>query len=231
MIASVFCPCGIVTATSCLDTFFEPREKDGDVIAYPIGIEGLPHLLTFWDTYALVFKIINQSSYDSSVSVSLSSLESFWDDTPSPEEFIASFKRVITENKIQLLGIVSTYYSKDGKRKIPYVYQVLGQDTRRINIDNKGDINYNCICLEKEPILGRLLKQVKLRNGDIWEDLAECTPRYDLFSISKSVDFCKFAIKTDHFINNITTTTYQAPILIDMAVVTPNSIEISQNKY
>lgn len=230
MIVTVFCPCGIVTATSCLDTFFESREKDGTAIAHPIGIEGLPHVLTFWDTYALVFKNINQYSYNPSVPTLLSSLANKWDSAPSPMEFLTALKKVIADNKIQILGVVSTYY-QDGQSKIPYVYQVLGQETRRINIDNNGNINYNCICLEKEPVLGRLLKQVKLRNGDVWEDLAECEPRYDLFSISKSLDFCKFAIKTDHFINNITTTTYQAPILIDMAVVTPNTIEVLQKKY
>lgn len=231
MIITVFSPSGIVTATSCLDTFFEVKEKEGSSIVTPFKIEGLPHVLTFWDSYALVYKNINQYSYDAFDTLLLSLMANKWNEAPTPMEFMTFLKKIIVDHNLQIFGVVSTYFSENGQSKVPYVYQILGQETRRINIDNNGNINYNCICLEKEPVMGRLLKQIQLRNGDEWEELSGFNLRYDLFSVSKSMDFCKFAIKTDHFINNVATTTYETPIYIDMAVVTPNTIEVLQKKY
>lgn len=231
MIVSVFGPCGIVTASSSLDTFFELREKDDESFAHKITIEGLPHVYTFWDKYVLVYNCINQNMYDARLPYCLASLTNKWDEPPSPTEFMPYLKKLIVDYHIQIIGVVSGFFENADGTASPYVYQILGEDIRRVNVDNAGNINYNSIYLEKEPIVGKLLRQVKLRNGDEWENQEEFRFRYDLFSIPKSIDFCAFAIKTNHYINNIESFMYGTPINLDVAVVAPESIDILKKQY
>lgn len=231
MIVSVFGPCGIVTASSDLDTFYELREKDDEYFAHKIGIEGLPHMYTFWDKYVLVYNCINQNVYDARMPYCLAALTDKWLDAPSPQDFMPYLKKLIVDNNIQIIGVVSGYFEDSKGTVTPYVYQILGEEIRRVNIDSSGNINYNCIYLEKEPIVGKLLRQVRMRNGDEWEEQEEYRFRYDLFSITKSIDFCGFVIKTNHYIDNINSFMYETPINLDIAVVAPESIDIIKKQY
>lgn len=231
MIVSVFGPCGIVTASSTLDTFYELRERDSESFAHKIGIEGLPHVYTFWDKYVLVYNCINQNMYDARMPYCLTTLTDKWVEAPSPQDFMPYLKKLIVDNHIQIIGVVSGYYEDTDGMLTPHVYQILGEEIRRVNLDSSGNINYNCIYLEKEPIVGKLLRQVKMRNGDEWEEQEEYRFRYDLFSIPKSIDFCGFAIKTNHYINNINSVMYGTPIDLDIVVATPESIDILKKQY
>lgn len=231
MIVSVFGPCGIVTASSGFDTFYELRERDDESFAHKICIEGLPHVYTFWNKYVLVYNCINQNMYDYRMPYCLSALINKWEAPPSPQDFMPYLKKLIVDNHIQIIGVVSGYFDNSDGIKTPYVYQILGEEIRRVNIDSDGNLNYNCIYLEKEPIVGKLLRQVKLRNGDVWEEQDEYRFRYDLFSISKAIDFCGFAIKTNHYINNISTSMYGITIGLDVAIVEPDKIDIIQKQY
>ena len=228
MIVSVFGPCGIITATASHDTFYEMQEYDEDVFALPYIIKGMPHTFTFWKKYVLIYNSITQNAYNDQMRPYLASLERKWDAAPHIKEFMPYLKKLILDNRIQIIGVVSAYCEEEGTRDVPFVYQILGEQIRRVNIDDNKNINYNCICLEKDPIVGRLLRKVKLLNGDIWEEAAEYRFRYDLFSISKSIDFCSFVIKTNHYINNANTTEYGNPLSMDISIVTPDSIEIIQ---
>lgn len=230
MIISVFGPCGIVTATSCHDTYFDLFEKEEESYVRLIGIEGLPHVFTFFGKYALVYNCLNQSEYDVQIPYCFSLLANKWDTAPEPMVFMPYLKKLIVDNHIQIIGVVSAYFEEKDGKQYPYVYHILGEEIRRVNVSDVGNIIYNCICLEKEPIIGRLLRQVKLRNGDVWEEQEDCRFRYDLFSVSKSVDFCVFAIKTNHYVNS-KDVNYCTPLCMDITVVTPNSIDVVQKKY
>jgi hypothetical protein len=229
MIVSIFGPCGIITATAAQDTFYEMREYDDDIYALPYTINGLPHTFTFWKKYVLTYNSITPSAYDDQMQTHFISLERKWDKAPHIKDFMPYLKKLILDNHIQIIGVVSAYCEENGVQNVPFVYQILGEQIRRVNVDDKGNINYNCICLEKDPIVGRLLRKVKLLNGDIWEEAPECRFRYDLFSVSRSIDFCSFVVKTNHYINNANTTEYGDSLLMDISVVTPDSTEITQN--
>lgn len=228
MIVSIFGPCGIITATASHDTFYEMREQDDDVYALPYNINGLPHTFTFWKKYVLTYNSITPNVYNDQMRTHFVSLERNWDKVPHITEFMPYLKKLILDNHIQIIGVVSAYCEENGTQCVPFVYQVLGEQIRRVNIDDNGNINYNCICLEKDPIVGRLLRKAKLLNGDTWEEAGEYRLRYDLFSISKSIDFSSFVIKTNHYINNLNTTEYSNSLLMDVSVVTPDSTEITQ---
>ena len=231
MIVSVFGPCGIVTATSNHDTFFEQAEKDGTTFTRTIGIEGLPHTFTFWGKYVLVYNYLNQQVYDARIPNCFSLLTSKWKTAPAPKAFIPQLKQLIVDNKIQIIGIVSTYFEEDRGVQTPYAYQILGEEIRRINTDNAGNTMFNCVYLEKEPIVGKLLRKTQLLNGDVWEEQNECLLRFDLFSIAKSIDFCAFAIKTNHYISNNSETGYCDTLQMEVAVATTDGIEIIQKNY
>lgn len=231
MIVSVFSPFGIVTVTASHDSFSEMRKEEDEAMIHRINIKGLPHVYTFWEKYVLVYNCINQNICDVRMPYCLSSLVKKWDSAPAPQEFMPYLKKLIVDNHIQIIGVVSAYYGEDQIFKTPYVYQILGDDIRRVNIDNSGNLNYNCIYLEKNPIVGKLLRQSKLLNGDTWEEQDECRFRFDLFSVSRAIDFSVFAVKTNYFINNIDTSEYCDPLCMDVAVVTPEGIDIVQKKY
>ena len=228
MIVSVFGPCGKVTATASCDTFFDIRNDGEDIITLPMNIQGLPHTHSFWGKYMLVFNCINQNAYDAQIQQHFSALTNRWNEIPHIKDFMPYLKKLIVDNHIQIIGVVSAYCENEGEGKMPYVYQILGEEIRRVNIDNSGNLNYNCICLEKEPILGKLLRKVKLRNGDTWEEIDELRFRYDLFSVTKSIDFCEFVVKTNFFLNNINTVMYNRPMCADITIVTPDSVDTLQ---
>ena len=231
MVVSVFGPCGIVTASSGFDTFYELRERDKETFAHKISIEGLPHIYSFWDKYVLVYNCINQNIFEAKIPHCLYTLTQKWETPPSPQDVMPYLKKLIVENHIQIIGVVSGYFDNTDGIKTPYVYQILGEEIRRVNIDSDGNLNYNCIYLEKEPIVGKLLRRVKLRNGDVWEEQEEYKFRYDLFSIPKAIDFCGFAIKTNHYINNISSAMYHTSVNFDVAIVEPDKIDIIQKRY
>ena len=104
------------------------------------------------------------------------------------------------DNHIQIIGIVAAYDIDKNGMIMPFVYQILGENIRRINLDNNGCLNYNCVYLEKTPLVGKLLQQTQIKNGDIWEENPAVKLRCDLYSISKSIDICRFMLRTSHYL-------------------------------
>lgn len=225
MIVTVFSPCGIVSATMAKDVFREPIEDDDKVVYSEIDIEGLPHTYTFWDKYVLTYNWMDKYYYDARFRTQLMLLESKWTQAPVIKDFMPYLKKMIADNKSQIIGVVSAYDEENGQKK-PFVYQILGEDIRRVNIDNKGNLNYNFICLEKNPIVGRILRKTKILNGDQWEMNKEVKIRCDLYSVTKSLDLCKFMLRTNFFFENINRTTCDSHLSVEVAIVTTNSIEI-----
>ena len=229
MIVSVFCPYGIFTASAGNDTFWEMREENKQRILLPINMIGLPHNYVFWGKYALTYNVMNPHMLDSSFENSLSVIESTWENAPNITDFVEQLKKMLVTHKFQILGIVSGFDFVDKSDK-PYVYQILGENIRRSNADINGNIMYNCIYLEKTPLIWKLMQKSKILNGDSWEECKEIHLRCDLFSLEKSIDLCCFLLKTGNFISNINSAKFRDELDIDLIIQQPNNIEISKIK-
>lgn len=225
MIVSVYTPNGIVVATASFDSFHEYLESEDGTLLSPIYMEGLPHTYTFWDRYALTYNGLNSYAAETSLPGMLEELSRKWDSVPPIAEFMPYLKKLFVDNHIQVIGIVAAYdIDKDGTFA-PFVYQILGENIRRINLDDDGHLNYNCVYLEKTPHIGKLLRETRIKNGDIWEDSTTINLRCDLYSIQKSIDLCRFMLRTSHYLENINSVLYETPLKADISVITNKNVE------
>mgnify|MGYP006916106660 CR=1 FL=1 len=179
MIVSVFIPKAIIVATASFDTFFESHDVEDGTLLAPIHMEGLPHTYTFWDRYSITFNSINKYTYEADLMDRFEVLSQKWDNIPTIVDFMPYLKKMLVDSHIQMIGILSAFDDKG----VPYVYQILGESVRRINLDNDGKINYNCVYLERTPRIGKLLQQTRIKNGESWEESPEVRLRCDLYSI------------------------------------------------
>lgn len=225
MVVTVFTPNGIVTATSSSDLFYENIEEDDMLVRKSIRVEGLPHTYLFWDKYVLTYNSLNLNSYENRLIEELNNLSNKWETVPPIQDFMPYVKKMIVDTHIQFIGILTGYdYNEKGVLS-PYVYQILGENIRRINLDNEGNVNYNCVYLEKEPYVGKLFQGTKLRNGDSWEETNGVRLRCDLYSISKAIDLCSFMIKTNYYMENLNTSNYATPLPVEITITTCNRID------
>ena len=63
------------------------------------------------------------------------------------------------------------------------------------------------------------------KNGDEWEENQAVRLRCDLFSIEKSIDLCRFMLRTSHYVENINSTLYDSPLKADVSIITKDKIE------
>jgi len=226
MIVTVFSPAGIVTATSDVDVFYE-NFADGDCLMQKrIAIEGFTHTYLFWNKYSLVYKSLDQFSFNSNLEIELEKISNKWHSVPSVTEFMTQIKKMISETNIQFVGIMSTYDYNDDNVLEQFVFQILGDNIRRVNLDANGQIDFNCIYLEKNPCVGRLLQNIKLRNGDDWMETNQIQLCCNLYSIPKSIDLCKFLVKTNHYMDDINCSTFDSPLKMQVSIVTKDKIEM-----
>ncbi|MCD8290107.1 MAG: hypothetical protein LUC91_01230 [Prevotella sp.] len=229
MIVSIFGPCGIVTASTNSDRFLEMKEMDGQSILTPIHIPGFPHTYVFWDKYVLTYNFMNTYTYDSSFIYRLKQLEEKWTERPSIVDFMPYLKKTIVDFNYQIIGVVSGYDYNENVL-MPYVYQVLGENIRRVNMDASGNITYSYIYLEKKPLIWKLMQKVKVLNGDKWEESDEIPLRCELFSIEKSKDMCGFFLKTYDFVSDINSRIFKETFEADAVINYPDKIEFTKIK-
>ena len=225
MIATVFTPNGIVVATASYDKFYEYLDSDEGTMLSPITMEGLPHNYLFWGKYALTFNSLNSYSAEFGILSKFDELACKWDGRPPITEFMPYLKKLLVDNRIQIIGVVAAYDKDKDLSNIPFVYQILGENIRRINLDTDGHLNYNCVYLEKTPHIGKLLQQTQIKNGDIWEVNQAVKLRCDLYSIQKSIDLCRFMLRTSYYVENINSASYDSPLKGDVTIITKEKIE------
>lgn len=206
MVSAVYTPDGIVISTLDFDNYIIRTTSRQEDCIKNINIVGHSHVITFWNKYAMLYHQMDCYRYNSSIKQLLHSVMQRWGDKkPSIYELMPYIKKAIIDNNIDIIGVMGGYSKSRSGQWDPYVYQILGTDIRRINANQNGEINYNCVFLEKETCFGRLLRDVRVKNGDDWEDLEPVNIRCDLFSLEKALDLSKFILDTAHYINNINT--------------------------
>ena len=224
MIVTVFIPKAIISATASFDTFLESQESEDGAYLSPIYMEGLPHTYTFWNRYSIMYNSINQYAYEADLVDCLDSLANRWNEIPSITDFVPYLKKMLIDKHIQAIGVLSGF----DESGTPYVYQILGESVRRVNLDNDGKINYNCVYLERTPHIGKLLQQTRVKNGDTWEESPEVRLRCDLYSKKKALDICRFMLRTSYYVDNINSALLDTPIKADLTIVTPMGVETQQ---
>lgn len=226
MIATVFTPDGITISTIDSDSYYQSSRRDGTGDVEIINIAGHTHIVTFWERYAIVFHQTGEFNYQAGVKYVLSEVMQRWQDSiPAIYDFMPYIKKQIVDNGLDLIGIMGGYSRSQDGRFDPYVYQILGNDIRRINTDGEGKIAYNCIFLEKETSFGRLLRDVQVKNGNNWEELPPVNIRCDLFSVRKAIDLSNFILKTSEYLNNINSSDVPQHE-IETVIITPDALSI-----
>ena len=225
MIITVFSPYGIVAATTNFDSFYEQIESEEGTMLLPIKMEGLPHTYTFWNKFSITFNVLNSYSLEDNLLDRFEDLLNKWESIPLITDFMPYLKKLLVDSKIQIIGIVAAYDMDKDKSIVPFVYQILGTNIRRINIDSNGHINYNCVFLERTPIVGKLLRQTQIKNGDVWDNYPAVNLRCDLYSIQKSIDLCRFMLRTNYYVENINSALYDKPLSADLSIITKEKVE------
>lgn len=226
MVASVFTPDGIVISTVDSDTYCLSSIGGSNNVEM-INIVGHPHVVTFWNRYAFVFHQMEQFNYKCGIDYILAETMMRWkDEIPPIYEVMPYLKKQIIDNNIDVIGIMGGYSCPDENGIIkPYVYQILGENIRRINADTNGRILYNCVFLEKEITTGRLLRDIQVRNGEEWELLPPLNIRCDLFSVRKAMDITEFILNTAESIININSSDVHKHH-IENVIITPDKLTI-----
>lgn len=231
MVTSVFTPSGIAIATLSKDIFFQRVANGDDVSIEKLQIQGRNHVIVFWDKYVLVFNQLDEFSVDANLEAKLKSVMERWENSVPPiDELMSYVKKAIMDNELKIIGIMAGYCKTPDGNDVPFVYQILGDEIRRININHDGDLAYNCVYLEKDTVIGRLFREVKVQNGSQWEDIAPTKIRCDLFSLAKAKELCEFILRTYDYIENINSSMADIPT-IDMALITPEKNMFETNQY
>lgn len=228
MISALFVPDGILISTYNSDTFYQKTDNREDDFVEPLHIEGLPHIVNFWNKYALVFHQMNEFTYDSSIRHIIEDVKKRWPDQIPPIDVLMPYiKKQIMDHNIYIMGVMGGY--NDGADGIPepFVYQIMGDNIRRINTDNEGKVNYNFAFLERETIFGRILREVKVQNGDQLETQQPLRVRCDIFSLKKAEEVARFALKTNYKILNINQRDTDCGI--ETAIITPFGLTIKND--
>lgn len=230
MVVTVFTPISIVVATASYDCFYDYIDTEEGNVLTQIKMNGLPHTHTFWGKYIFTFNCLNPYAYESDLLPKLRELAEKWDAVPPIKEFMPYLKKLFVDSHIQVIGIMAAYDKDINGILTPFVYQILGENIRRINLDNEGNLNYNCAYLEKKPHIGKLLQQIKIRNGDLWEEHPAINLRCDLYSIQKSIDLCRFMLRTSDYVENINSASIDDPLEADVSIITYDKIETKKMK-
>ncbi len=226
MTVTIFTPDGIVISTFKSDTFYQVSKRGEEDYLDKINVDGHPHVITFWDQYALVFHQADEFSYNAGIIPMIEEVMRRWpDEIPPIYQLMPYIKKQIVDNGIQIIGIMGGYSRTTKGNFEPHVYQILGNDLRRININNSGDLTYNCVFLEKETVFGRLLRDVQVKNGDNWENLPPIQLRCDLFSIYKAEEVTRFILNTSNSILKINQSFHQHNE-IETVIITSNKLII-----
>lgn len=225
MIAAVYCPCGIVLSTFKEDFFMDVHGTDEQPTYNPVRIMGLPHIVTFWNRYALIYKLLDSYNYDFRLDILTEKLKQRWSETPSIGSLMPYVKKMLMDNNIQLIGVMAGYESTENGQE-QYVYQILGHDIYRVNRNEAGEVQFDYLCLEEKTAVKKLLMECKLANGDTWEEYEKVSVRCDLFSIEKCIDFSKFMLATNRYANHLNSVMYDEHLLYDMVIITPNGVKI-----
>ena len=225
MVAAVYTPDGIVLSTLDFDNYIIRAGKKIENYIESINIVGHSHIINFWDKYVLVYHQMDRYRYNPSIKALFKKVMQRWDAIPQIFELMPYIKKTIMENNIDIIGIMGGFSKSNNGQWDPYVFQILGDDIRRINSNENGDINYSCVFLEKETCFGRLLRDVRVKNGDAWEDLEPINIRCDLFSVDKAIDLSKFILNTANYLNNINSSESSA-YRIESVVITSDNITL-----
>jgi len=224
MITAAYTPDGIVLATLSIDTYYEMTKIGNMDTLSPIRVKGHQHYKVFWDKYAIVFRRMSSYSYDTILLNKFSTYEiGHKESIPDIVSFVNDIQSIIDDTKSDIVSILAGY---DGTE--PHVYYIQGKDLRRINVTDKNEIIYNCQYVERNEIIGRVFRDIKLRNGDKWEERDGLRTRCDLYSIEKAVDLCKFMLHTNFYANNINITTFDMQFPHEIVVIQDNKVEILQ---
>lgn len=224
MIAAVYCPCGIVISTFKEDFFLDIHGTEKQPTHNTVRIVGLPHTITFWNRYSLIYKLLDSYNYDFRLEILTEQLKNRWSETPSIATLMPYVKKMLMDNHVQLIGVMAGYESTENGYE-PYVYQILGQEIYRVNRNEAGQVQYDYLCLEERTTVKKLLMECKLANGNTWEEYEKTSVRCDLFSIEKAIDFSKFMLATNRYVNHLNSVMYDEPLLYDMVIITPYGVK------
>lgn len=224
MIATVFTPDGIVISTLGYDSFYHASKTENDSYIEKIDIVGHQHIVNFWNRYALVFHQVDEYTYSSGITNMLQEVKQRWTDSiPTIYELMPYIKKQIIDLDLNIIGIMAGYSVSENKMYDPYVYQILGDDIRRINTNTNGEITFNCVFIEKETMMGRIMRDVKVNNGNRWEELTPLQLRCDLFSVSKAREISFFLLQTAFQLNHINSSNIPHYDM-ESVVITPNEL-------
>lgn len=214
MIATVYTKDGIVISTLARDIYYEMQPMEESQAFYSISSDGHPHCVLLWEKYAFVCRNMNSFMYDNTLIYWLQNYCSNNNDTIPLESVRTDILNFIKEKHLDIMGVLAGYYEEQ-----PYVYGLQGENCQRLNVSDKGEIVYNCSFLEHEEVVGKLFRELKVKNGDSWEFRKGVRTRCDLFSISKAIDLSHFMLSVNYHTNNINTSIFELPLEYETMVI------------
>lgn len=221
MISVIYTPDAIVLATLSSDTYLDADENG---IVTRITINGHRHHKIFWMRYVLFFRQMQDCSYSDSLINILDDYElSKAEKIPTIRNFADDISKIIKETGIDVV-CVACGYEHIAEDYMQHVYFVQKNDVRRLNLNDQGKTFYGCQFIERDNVIGRLFREIKMQNGEKWENINSLRFRCDLYSIEKSLDLAKFFINTSYYVNNINTATLDDNLSYETVVITRNKI-------
>lgn len=227
MIVTAFIPQGIVSMVSSADTLYHRVDADipGDP-PYSQGhiITGCPHIRQLGSDSVIVFKGLDQTvvSLDGEHLADDIMMLKGDDVTPPIDRLIYMIKDLIVQRGYRLMAHVCGYDAGHN----PHVYEIMGENCWRINIDDRGDIFYNFAILERRQLAGRSLRPCQIRNGEIWETRPEVDLHAELQSIDKAIDTCRALLDIGKWLESPLDLRFSDMPQAETVIVTPTTITL-----
>ena len=142
MTAAVFTPDGIVISTYKADTFYQALRRGEEDYIEKINIIGHPHVITFWDRYALVFHQADEFSYKYEIKPLIEGVMDKWAgaDIPPIYELMPYIKKQIVDHGIDIMGIMGGYSrTPEGARRQKDKHQRERRADIQLHVSGKGD--------------------------------------------------------------------------------------------
>ncbi len=198
MIALCLTPQGITAVTPAMRYYETSSRNDSDFSDRLTAMPGMSNTRVLWGKIVVIYTPMLKVQYDSEPERILSRLESMWDTAPHISVFMSHFKKAVKDDACNVIAMVAGYdmpvNSDDNATPESYVYMVLGLEMFRFCIYDDGTPEYRLVLAGDDDYAERIFGQIRLLNGDVWEDKPMAPLRCDLFSLAKGMDVCRFAV-------------------------------------
>ena len=226
MLAIAFVPSGIVAGALRSEVYTPVDNIDDNMTTYArFRMPGVCHIRVFYDEIAVVWQQMDHSGPDPVPEEVFQAVECQWDHAPHIADFMDAMLEEIIARDCNMVGFAMAYdtdFADDST--VPFVYEIAGRSIQRVNADEEGRPQYHFITSDPSRLASRLFDTVMTDTGQDWAEAPAPRLHCAAFSLEKARDICRFALRTQYYMEELNSALTSDPVAIETVEVTPEGI-------